>query len=379
MSMTANDKAQVTVMTALAMAVLLGLVAFATDIGLFLITKRQMQTAADSAAMAGAAEINYGDVTAAARADAAQNGFTNGVNGITVAVSDPPSSGPPKGTGAGYVEVVVSQSQPTIFMKILNRGSMVVSARAVATNVPAPSCVDTLSPSPPSGFGVDLSGGADLDLTGCGLIDDSTGSSAFKATGGITLTASFVDVAGSASIHNGADIMGATWPAVSTPPVETGIAAAPDPLASVVTAPPASEYSSCSSASYGTGTYNIGPATSTGYVCYSSFTVTSGSPVINLRPGLYIFNGSGGLNIASGTTMNGTGGVLVLLCQRRLVHLLERGHAEPDRSDDQRYFGGNQRRHTVLSGSSEPTQPRIRLRAAAPGLSMEYFTFPGRI
>jgi uncharacterized membrane protein len=160
--MTANDKAQVTVMTALAMAVLLGLVAFATDIGLFLIAKRQMQTAADSAAMAGAAEINYGDVTAAAQADSAQNGFTNGSNGVTVAVNAP-TTGPHK-ANAGYVEVIVSQSQPTIFMKILNRGAMVVSARAVATNVPAPSCVNTLSPNPPSGYGVDLSGGADLAL-----------------------------------------------------------------------------------------------------------------------------------------------------------------------------------------------------------------------
>ena len=187
---------------------------------------------------------------------------------------------------------------------------MLVSARAVATNVPTPSCVDTM-PNPPSGIGVDLSGGANLQLTGCGLTDDATGSPAFKATGGIALTASFVDVAGSTiSVRNGAFIMGATWPAVSTPPIVTGITPMSDPLSSVLTAPPASEYSSgCSSATYGTGTYTIGPATSSGYVCYSSLTVTSGSPTINLRPGLYIFNGSGGLNIASGTTVNGTGGV----------------------------------------------------------------------
>jgi hypothetical protein len=194
-------------------------------------------------------------------------------------------------------------------MKILNRGAMVVSARAVATNVPAPSCVNTLSPNPPSGYGVDLSGGADLALTGCGLTDDAT-PSAFKATGGITLAASFVDVVGSTSIHNGASIMGSTWPAVSTPPIVTGITPISDPLSSVLTPPPASEYSSgCISSTYGTGTYTIGPSSSSGYVCYSSFTVNSGSPTINLRPGLYIFNGSGGLNIASGTTVNGTGGV----------------------------------------------------------------------
>src|ERR1019366_9615782 len=219
----------------------------------------------------GAAEINYGDVTSAARADSAQNGYSNGSNGITVAVNDPPSSGSHKGgSNAGYVEVIVSQSQPTIFMKMLSRGAMVVAARAVATNVPAPSCVDTLSPSPPSGFGVDLSGSADLALTGCGLTIDATGGSAFKAGGGIIVTASFIDVVGGTSIHNGAQL---------TPPTPvTGITPISDPLSSIVSPPPASDYSSgCISSTYGTGTFTIGPSSSSGYVCYSSLSVTSGS------------------------------------------------------------------------------------------------------
>src|ERR1035441_7600667 len=195
----ANDKAQVTIMTALAMAVLLGLVAFATDIGLFLIAKRQMQTAADSAAMAGAAEINYGDGTVEAQEDSAQNGFTDGVNGVTVAVHSPPSSGPHAGgsnaSNAGYVEVIVSQSQPTIFMKMLSRGAMVVAARAVATNVPAPSCVDTLLPNPPSGYGVDMSSGSpSLTLTGCGLTIDATGPDALIMGGRSVLSAASIGV-----------------------------------------------------------------------------------------------------------------------------------------------------------------------------------------
>jgi Flp pilus assembly protein TadG len=313
----ANDKAQVTIMTALAMAVLLGLVAFATDIGLFLIAKRQMQTAADSAAMAGAAEINYGDGTVEAQEDSAQNGFTDGVNGVTVAVHSPPSSGPHAGgsnaSNAGYVEVIVSQSQPTIFMKMLSRGAMVVSARAVATNVPAPSCVDTMSPSPPSGFGVDLSGGADLALTGCGLTDDATGGSAFKASGGITLTASFLGVVGSTDIHNGASIMGSPWPVMPTPPPVTGITPINDPLSSLLTAPPSSEYTSgCANDPNISTTQTIGPGTSTGYVCYKGLTITN-SPTVTLNPGLYIIDGEGAsafsFSVSGGATVNGMSGV----------------------------------------------------------------------
>ena len=310
MSMTANDKAQVTVMTALAMAVLLGLVAFATDIGLFLIAKRQMQTAADSAAMAGAAEINYNDVVSAARADSAQNGFTDGSNGVTVAVNVPPSSGPHAGGGGtgvggggtGYVEVIVSQSQPTIFMKMLSRGAMVVSARAVATNVPAPSCVDTLSPSPPSGYGVDLSPSADLTLTSCGLTDDAIGGSAFNAGAGVTVTASSIGVVGGIS-DNGASI-------TPTPvPVTTMI----DPLSALVTAPPSSEYTSgCQADPNISTTQTIGPSSPTSYVCYEGLTI-SGSPTVTLNPGLYIIDGEGAsafsFSVSGGATVNGMSGV----------------------------------------------------------------------
>jgi hypothetical protein len=210
--------------------------------------------------------------------------------------------------------VIVSQSQPTIFMKMLNRESMMVSARAVATNVPAPSCVDTLSSNPPSGYGLDMhTGSPDLDLTGCGVTINATGANAFNAGGGITLTASSLDVVGSASIHNGASIMGSTWPAVSTPPVETGITAISDPLSSVVTAPLASEYSGCSADPNISATTTIGPSSSSGYVCYQGLTITR-SPVVTLKPGLYIIDGEGTANaysfsVSGGATVNGTTGV----------------------------------------------------------------------
>ncbi len=42
-----------------------------------------MQTAADSAAMAGAGELNYGDVSAGGKADAASNGYTDGTGSVS--------------------------------------------------------------------------------------------------------------------------------------------------------------------------------------------------------------------------------------------------------------------------------------------------------
>jgi Flp pilus assembly protein TadG len=303
-----DESGQVMVLAVLCLTVLLGFVAFAVDVGILLRQKRIEQTAADSAALAGAAEISYGDVTAGAQNDAAQNG----VPSSAVSVHNPPISGPNSGNSA-YVEVDISENQPTFFMNLFHLSSMAVGARAVATNVPEPSCVDTLSPSPPSGFGVDLSGGADLDLTGCGLMDDATGGSAFKAGGGITLTASFLGVVGSTDIHNGASIMGSTWPAVPTPPPMTGITQISDPLSSLLTAPPASEYTSgCQADPAIHTTQTIGPSSSTGYVCYKGLTITN-SPVVTLNPGLYIIDGEGAsafsFSVSGGATVNGTSGV----------------------------------------------------------------------
>src|SRR5579875_2447551 len=110
-----DESGQVIVLTVLLMAVLLGFVAFAVDVGMLLYSKRQLQTAADSGAIAGSAEYNYGDIQTAVDADAAQNGYTNGSSGTTVTVNPPPLSGYHT-NNYGAVEVIVQRAQPTLFM-----------------------------------------------------------------------------------------------------------------------------------------------------------------------------------------------------------------------------------------------------------------------
>ena len=292
-----DESGQVLILAALCITILMGFVAVAVDVGLLLREKRLLQIAADSAAIAGAAELNNGDMTAGAQADASLNGVTDGVNGATVAVSQPT---------AGYVQVIASQSQPTFFMRLFGRSSMTVSALAVAAAVPSPSCVDTLLSNPTAPGkngpvsipGVDLGGSANLTLSGCGLLDNASGAGALTMTGGTMITAASIGVVGPVSIPN--------FIHPSPTPV-SGIPSITDPLSSIVTAPPASDYSSgCTSASI-TKSQTIGPSSPSGYVCYSSLATPKGSPTITLNPGLYIFNGPGGLDFASGTTVNGTG------------------------------------------------------------------------
>jgi hypothetical protein len=315
-----NESGQVIIIAALSMTVVLGLVALATDIGVLFRERELLQNAADSAAVAGAAELNYGDWKFAAQTDSSQNGITDKVNGAVVTINNPPLSGPNAGD-TGYVEAIVSQPQSTFFMTMFRSSSTMVSARAVAGSAATPSCIDTLQQSPtvpgkkgPVAIpGMALSGSANLTLSKCGIVDGATGSDALDVSGGgsgtnpnVWISAPSLGVGGTVNYGNGVPT---NLPAVPITNIATPII---DPLASLVSPPPASYYASGCISSNITANTTIGPSSPSGHVCYNSLTATKGSPVITLNPGLYIFNGSGGagsnaLDIESGTVFSGTG------------------------------------------------------------------------
>src|ERR1039457_3588676 len=103
---------QVMVLICLAIVTIMGLIGLVADVGSLQAQKQLMQTAADSAALAAGQELSYGDSVAAGKADAASNGFTNGQNGIVVAINNPPLGGPNTGK-SGYIEAIVTRPEPT--------------------------------------------------------------------------------------------------------------------------------------------------------------------------------------------------------------------------------------------------------------------------
>lgn len=195
-----RDSGQVLIITALCMVVLLAFMGLATDVGYLRFVKQESQKAADAAAMAGAMEIlNGGSPAVAARYDAASNGFTHGTDGVEVEVNNPPLSGPNAGS-TPYVEVIVKDTVPTIFMKVLGQNEADVSARAVAALTSGPNCIYSLSPGdgtlPPGGGSFkaaegfkmhpgakldketgELVGGYEMDID-CGVVVNSNNSKA---------------------------------------------------------------------------------------------------------------------------------------------------------------------------------------------------------
>jgi Flp pilus assembly protein TadG len=273
------------------MPLLLGFVALAVDVGLMFRAEREMQTAADSGAIAGAEELNYGDVSAAVKVDTARNGVTDATNGATVAVNNPPLSGPHAGN-SGYVEVIVSKSQVTYFMNVLNQGSMTVSARAVAGRGPTQNCIYTLGT---AGTDISASNGVNVQIPGCAIFGNSSSSTSLQVTGGATLNAQAINLVGGYSVSGGGHL---------TPSAPAkGVAPASDPLA-YLPAPSFSSSSCLANPNLGSGgSFSIGPSAG-GTICYNGLTISNGATA-TLKPGVYVINGA--LTLSGGSTTTGTG------------------------------------------------------------------------
>jgi len=129
-----GDRGQLIPVMALGLTVLMGAAALAVDTGYWRYQQRLEQSAADSAAVAGAAEIPWSTASPgpvlSAQNDATTNGYTQGVARAGVTVNWPPLSGPNTGS-ANAVEVIITKEQPSFFAGIFG-GSQIVQARAVA-------------------------------------------------------------------------------------------------------------------------------------------------------------------------------------------------------------------------------------------------------
>jgi hypothetical protein len=287
-TLAASAGGQVMVLVCVSLIALMGMIAVVTDFSFMQHQKNMMQTAADSAAMAGSEELSYGDQVAAGRADAASNGYTNGVSNVTVTINNPPSTGPNTANSA-YVEAIVSKPEPTYFLRVLGVSTMTVSTRAVAYEGNGPNCIYVLNPSA-SGA---LSANGNVTVTsGCGLLVDSSSATAMTTVGSVSITAPTIGVVGG---YSGSGF---------TPTPKTGVIAATDPLAPVA----APTVGSCAHTNYSlNGTSGSASSPLQLYAgTYCGGITVHGNAWLNFNAGTYVLAG-GGMAISANTTMTGTG------------------------------------------------------------------------
>jgi hypothetical protein len=263
----------------------------ALDAGMLQLRKLQLQHAADAAALGAVYEKARGlaDWVSAGQADAALNGFTNGVNGVTISIVSPPTSGSYSGN-ASAIQATVTQTYHAAFMGIVSGSSSVTpGTSAVAAGAYYTDCVYIMGPGT-STYTLDVDSNSGF-FSGCNIyvnsisdtILNNTGST-LEATGG-----SSIKVRGSSSSGN--SLLGYTSP---TPTF--GNLSENDPLA-YETAP---AFSSCTytNKSVSSSTVTLNPGTYCGGITINSSTVT-------FNPGLYIV--TGGMIWENASTITGTG------------------------------------------------------------------------
>jgi Flp pilus assembly protein TadG len=125
----------VAVLFALSATLLIGCAALGAEVALWYIDKRTAQNAADTAAYSALIAYHAGETAefaATAKAVAAQYGFVDAQDGVSIAVNQPPQSGPHSSNPAA-IEVVISAPQTPLFSKLFLTAPSVV-ARAVAAS-----------------------------------------------------------------------------------------------------------------------------------------------------------------------------------------------------------------------------------------------------
>ncbi len=272
---------------AFALPVLMVMASLSVDIGYWRYQQRLQQTAADSAALAGAIAMansaSPSSIAAAAQSDAATNGFS----ASTVTVNTPPLSGAYAGT-PGAVEVIVAKQQPAHFSALLGQSST-VSARAVATLSSADrNCVYALDS---TSDGAITLNGATVSMPNCGMISD--GGLLFSDG---SVNAASIGYAGSSPTINGTSFS-------ESSPRQAVAAADPCPTISgctyLTSTPPTSGTCAAQTTFNGPGTITLAPGN------YCAQVAVSGGGSVVFSPGVYTFE-NGFVN-SDETSMSGTG------------------------------------------------------------------------
>ena len=295
-------RGSVAIQIGILMTVLIGMAGLGTEIPFLMFKHRQMQTAADSAALSAAVALSQGypAITTEANGVAAALGFVNGTGNVTVTVNNPPKSGNYT-SNSSAVEVIVTQPQTLKMAGLLGVSQYNLTARAVALSGSGSStyCMLALDPIG-SGWamaGVGLWGGVQLWMSGCGMAVNASGAGALTLSSGGTLAAPLVSLVG--QLNN---VWSTVWATV-----KQNQAAVADPYASV--AMPSAGTGCGTNGTTGTWASSSQLTLSPGIYCNGlSF---GGGYTWTLLPGVYYIK-SGQFNIAGGASVNGTGVTIVL-------------------------------------------------------------------
>ena len=303
-----NDrKGGIVVMFALLLPIMIGFVGMGVEIGLWFESKRDLQTAADAAAIGGAYEAQDGSatsstITSVATTDATRNGYNATTDTLTA--SNPPGTGSYT-ADANAVEVSISRSVNLLFSGYFMSSAINIVARAVATagSGTDEACVLALDT---ASTGVSVSGSGTITFDGCEVASNSSSSSALSVSGSGALTTDCYSVVGGVSATSGL-----TTDADCSP--DTGASAIADPYSSLTAPNEACDVNGYTYNTNGGSTTLAGNGWTSGvedaYTICGDFWIRNGT--VTMSPGLYVIDGGDFKTNANGS-INGTGVTIIL-------------------------------------------------------------------
>jgi Flp pilus assembly protein TadG len=195
-----SERGNIAILFGLMLPLVVGGAAYGVETTYWYLTRLQLQSEADAAAMAGAMDARSGyttTLTATATKGATDNGFA--VSSGTIAVNYPPTSGP---SGPNAVEVILTTNAQRFFTSVFTNTAVPVKARAVAKFMTAGSaCVLALNATASSA--ARFWGSSHLTLTGCDVMANSISNSAIAVGGSGYLAADCLFATGGISVDSG--------------------------------------------------------------------------------------------------------------------------------------------------------------------------------
>lgn len=257
----------------LSLPVVIGMAGLGVETGYWYFKQRELQAAADVAAVAGAVEKRGGGeislITSTAQAEAVEHGFV--VAEGTIDVNAPPASGSHQDNRS--VEVLLTMPATRFFSKIFSGEEVTLNARGVARYEDGgQACILALHPE--ESGAVTFTGNAVTLIDGCNVMSNSLSNSSLIVSGSADVTVPCALAAGGVSVDEGLTLTDCPEAQSNVPPAVDPFKDLPEPD---VTGP-------CLALPNGNGSETLSP----GRYC-------SGGPLKGNKtflPGTYVIDGA---------------------------------------------------------------------------------------
>ncbi|MBI1212239.1 MAG: hypothetical protein GC190_12305 [Alphaproteobacteria bacterium] len=247
----ADRRGATVVLYALSLPALVGFTGLGVEVGYWYYKQRELQTAADVAAYAGAIELRGGssssEVYSASLSEATTQGFAPGSGSIVV--NTPPTSGTHQTNKS--VEVLLTQDTPRLFSAIYDSKPVPINARGVATYEDGgQACLLALDPN--ASGAVTFTGNALMLMNGCNVMSNSLSDSSLIVNGSADVTVPCALAAGGIAADNGLKLTQCSEAQSNVPPANDPFKNLPAPPTSLLNGP-------CLTAPSGNGAATLTP------------------------------------------------------------------------------------------------------------------------